>query len=224
MLKGPVRCPPAVSTHARSSLPALATANVVPEPGKAVPAANGLFPVRHAAGCMAGCRPALNSGQGEVTQGPDRSRYRWVEWMKSQGLKFPCGRKPKGAPRIVLPGKEALDRKAMHREELRLQRARRKEIEKQTPRDRLEREQEERARVERDKLLGIRPAGPPMTNGALVPTGMINWDRVMERERIRLLVAQAEAAWWRNGGWATWKAARCAASRACLTIRAIGSA
>jgi hypothetical protein len=96
--------------------------------------------------------------------------------MKSQGLKFPCGRKPKGAPRIVLPGKEALDRKAMHREDLRLQRARRKEIEKQTLRDRLEHEQEERARAERDKRFGILPAGPAGTNGALVPTGWINWD------------------------------------------------
>jgi len=40
-----------------------------------------------------------------------------------------------------------------------------------------------------------------MTNGALMHTGVVNWDRVMERERIRLLVAQAEAAWWGNGGW-----------------------
>jgi hypothetical protein len=45
--------------------------------------------------------------------------------------------RPETKGRIVLTGKEALDRKAMHQEELRLQRARRKEIEKQTLRDRL---------------------------------------------------------------------------------------
>jgi hypothetical protein len=43
----------------------------------------------------------------------------------------------------------------------------------------------------------------------------VNWDRVMERERIRLLVAQAEAAWWRNGGWGDLESAPMPRKHAC---------
>jgi hypothetical protein len=59
----------------------------------------------------------------------------------------------------------------------RIRGARDKAAREQAVKDRLGKEAAEHARVERDRPLGLLPACLVMTNGALVRTGMIDWDR-----------------------------------------------
>jgi hypothetical protein len=119
-----------------------------------------------------------------------------VEWMRSQGLKFPCGRKKKGTQGPVLVGKALLNRKAMQATATRIRRIRTKVEIAQQLQDRLATEAAARAKAERDKILGLAPPSP----GPDIDQPFINWDAVAKRAINAQFAKLAHDKWIRGGG------------------------